>query len=199
VSFCTFIKFNCHSITKFTLLKWCESWRELITMFKFLLQIPNLSLPSKSNDLLCIGLLKIEFATVYVIFLGLLVIKLNMCDSTWLIFWIGNKMKEQNFKYLSSKIPPLRNLKMLEGQPMVEPFKVISSSYSRWMPLGFDNLKVYICFINCFGILIVVVDFHVFCLPLSQLNKPISVSFHGLNPMEKESFFFVVQWLGGLF
>jgi len=30
-------------------------------------------------------------------------------------------MKEQNSKYLSSKIPPLRNLKMLEGQPMLSP------------------------------------------------------------------------------
>lgn len=130
--------------------------------------------------------------------LGVFSHKLNMCDSTWLIFWIGKEMKEQNSKYLSRKNPPLRNLKMLEGQPMVEPFKVIPSSYFKWMPPRFDNLKVYICFINCFGILIVVVDFHVFCLPLSQLNKPISVNFHGLNPMEKGSSFFVVQWLGGL-
>jgi hypothetical protein len=76
-------------------------------------------------------LLKIKFAIVYVIFLGLLVIKLNMCDSTWLIFSIGKEMKKKNSKYLSSKIPPLKNLKMLEGQPMVEPFKIIPSSYSR--------------------------------------------------------------------
>jgi hypothetical protein len=88
------------------------------------------------------------------------------------------------------------NAKMPKGQPMVEVFKVYPWCYSKWMPLKIDKFKFCICVIKCFGILVVFVNFHVFCSQVWHPNKPIGVNLHGLNLMEKTSFFFVMQWLG---
>lgn len=74
-----------------------------------------------------------------------------------------NEMKGWNFKYFTSKIPPLFNLEMLKGQPMIELFKVITWCCIRWMPLRPYDFKICICFNKCFGILLVFANFHMFC------------------------------------
>ncbi len=99
-------------------------------------------------------------------------------------------------KYLLNKIPPLMNSKMPEGQPMVDLFKVSPSHHTKWMPPRPQDLKFCSCFIKCFGIHIVVANFHVFCLQMKHPNKSIGVDLHRLNQMEKASSFFIGQWLG---
>ncbi len=59
------------------------------------------------------------------------------------------------------------------------------------MPPRPQNVKIFNCFIKCFGILIVVANFHVFCLQMIHPNKSIGVNFHRLNQMKKISSLFI--------
>jgi len=98
-------------------------------------------------------------------------------------------------KYLTSKISPLMNSKLLKGQLVVEFFKVYPCCHACWMPPRPNRFKNCICFIKCYGILVIVANFHVFCFQTMHMNEFISVNFHKLNPMENISSFFVGQWL----
>jgi hypothetical protein len=52
------------------------------------------------------------------------------------------------------------------------------------VPPRLYNLKVCISFIKCFGIIVIVANFHVLC-PQMHSNEHIGMDIHGLNSMEK--------------
>ncbi len=122
---------------------------------------------------------------------------IHCVEATWMR--AINEMKGWKFKYLMKKIPPLFILEMLEGQLMIELFKVIAWCYIRWMPPRPYDFNICIYFSKCFGILIVFANFHMFCLQMWPLNKFVDVDFHRSNPMEKMfSFCWAIVGMGFL-